>query len=110
MPAGQRRTRIAFYRPTVTGQNASGEDLISNVKIGESWAQISQLTGRELQIAAQRFAEARFRIEIGNPLTGFTPQREDHILWGSRRLNILDCEDPTQRRRYLNLIVSEYTA
>lgn len=109
MPAGQRRTRLTFKRPTVTGQNASGEDIVSNVSIGESWALVEQLTGRELAFAAQRFAEAQFRITINHPLSDFTPQRKDFISWGNRTLNILDCEDPDQRRRYLHITASEYT-
>lgn len=110
MPAGQRRTRLTFYRPTIDSQNASGEDVVTNVEIGAAWAQMEALTGRELQIAAQRFAEAKFRIVIDNPLASFAPQREDFIQWGTRRLNILDCEDPTQQRRSLVLLASEYTA
>jgi len=113
MRAGNRRTRVSFYRPTVAGQNTSGEDVLaSNVLLGSAWVGIRALQGRELEAARQLYAEAVFEITMDHPLSGYTLQRKDIILWGSpgRILDILDCEDPDQRRREVVIMAKEYTS
>ena len=35
--AGLRNTYVTFYRPTISGQNASGEDIVSDVLLGTAW-------------------------------------------------------------------------
>lgn len=109
MRAGPRRTRIEFFRPTITGQNPSGEDIVSNELLGGAWASVIAMSGREAEEARQLFAEARFKIEIEHPLGGYTLQRKDTISWGTRTLDILDCEDPDQRRRSLVIMAKEFT-
>jgi head-tail adaptor len=111
MPAGTRRNLVSIYRPTVIGQNASGEDVVSNVLLGEAWVRIDALAGREAESARQLFAEARFRVTLDHPLSSMTIQRKDIILWGSpgRMLDILDVEDQTQRRRAVVLLAKDYT-
>lgn len=108
MRAGPRNQRVTIYRPTVTGQNSSGEDIVENLDIGGAWVHIERLTGRELERAQQLQAEAQFRITADSPLGSFEIQRKDLIGWGSRTLNILDAEDPNQRRRELAILAKEY--
>ncbi len=84
--------------------------LAGNVLLGSAWVGIEALTGRELEAARQLFAEARFRITMDHPLSSFTLQRKDAIAWGTRTLNILDCEDPGQRRREVVILAKEYTS
>lgn len=108
MRAGPRRTRIDFYRPTVTGQNPSGENIVSNQLLGSAWASVEAMSGMESEAARQLFAEARFKITMDHPLSGYTLQRKDTISWGTRTLDILDCEDPDQRRRGVVILAKEF--
>ena len=107
--SGGRRNRVSFYRPTITGQNSTGEDVVSNVLLGSAWVEIIAIEGREIEIARQLWAEARFRITMDHPLSGYTLQRKDIILWGSpgRTLDILDAEDLTNRHRQVVLIAKD---
>lgn len=109
MRAGLRRSRVTFRRPTITSQNSSGEDVKSNISLGSAWVKITALQGRELERAQQLQAEARFKIETEHPLTSYTLQRADIIAWGSRTLDILDIEDPNQRRRGQVIFAKELT-
>lgn len=110
MRAGLRNCRVTFYRPTISAQTASGEDTVTDVSLGSAWVQIRALAGRELEAAQQIFAEARFRVEIEHPLDEYTLQRKDKITWGSRTLDILDVEDPTQTRRSQVILAKEHTS
>lgn len=105
--AGTRNCLVTFYRPTVTAQNSSGEDVVSNVQIGRAWVQIMALVGKELEIARQLWAEARFRLILDHPLNGYTLQRADIVTWGTRTLDILDAEDPDQQRRQVIVTAKE---
>ena len=109
MRAGHRRSRVTFYRPTVGSQNSSGEDVVRNVSLGSAWVAIRAMDGRELERAQQLQAEARFRVEMEHPLADYTLQRKDTITWGSRTLDILDVEDPDQRRRKQVILAKELT-
>lgn len=109
MRAGLRRSRVTFYRPTVSAQNSSGEDTKTNVSLGSAWVKITAMQGRELERAQQLQAEARFKIETEHPLSEYTLQRADVITWGSRTLDILDVEDQTQRRRGQVIYAKELT-
>lgn len=108
MPAGSRRSRVTFNRLGTT-QNSSGEDVTTLTALGSAWVQIVAMSGRELQAAHQTFAEARFSVMIDHPLDTYTLRRHDQIAWGSRTLDILDVEDPDQRRREQRIIAMEFT-
>jgi SPP1 family predicted phage head-tail adaptor len=110
MRAGNRRSRVSFYRPTVTGQTASGEDTVSSVLLGTAWVQVEAITGSEREVGQQLWAEARFRIVMEHPLSSFALQRSDTIEWGTRTLDILDCEDQNQRRREVRILAKEHTS
>lgn len=107
MQAGKLRSRLTISRGTKT-QNSFGEDVITWVSLGEFWAEILPLQGRELEVMQQRWAEARFTVRIRFQPT-ITFRREDRGTWGSRTLDILDVEDIDQRQRELRLICREYT-
>ena len=104
-----RNNRVTFYRPEITGQNASGEDIIDPVELGHAWVKITALQGNELEAAHQIWAEARFRIEMEHPLKDYTLQRRDYFKWGSRQLDIVDVEDPDQSRRTVVIHARELT-
>lgn len=104
-----RNKRVTFYRRTITGQNASGEDVYLNVTLGSAWVEIKALDGKEIEKGQQLKAEARFRIDMDHPLSQYTLRRADRITWGSRTLDILDVEDPTGLRRQLTILAKEFT-
>lgn len=110
MRAGPRNARVNFYRPTVTGQNTSGEDTVSNTLLGSAWVEIRSLRGTEREIGQQLAAEAQFMILTEHPLDEYTLQRKDYITWGSRTLDILSVEDPDQRRRGQVIYAKEFTS
>lgn len=109
MRASNRNSRVTFYRPTITSQNASGEDVYSNVTLGSAWVEIKALEGKEIEQGQQLKAEARFRIRMEHPLSQYTLRRADRITWGSRTLDILDVEDPLGKRRRVTLFAKEFT-
>lgn len=109
MRTKDRNSRVTFYRPTITGQTASGEDTVSDIELGSAWVKLTALQGMELQAAQQRWAEARFKIQMEHPLTEYTLQRKDYLTFGSRQLDILDVEDPDQSRRGIVMLAKEYT-
>lgn len=112
MSAGQRNTRVSFYRPTVTGQNSSGEDVVTNTLLGSAWVDIRSLQGREKEQAQQLQAVGLYKVTMDHPLSTFTLQRKDFILWGSpgRTLSITDIEEPRQMRRELILTALEFAS
>ena len=95
---GNLRDQIVIQSPTHS-QNSFGEQVISGwSEIATVWANVRAMTGRELERAQQRWAEARFRIRL--PFyNGMTIQRDYRACWGTRKLNILDAEDPDGMRR-----------
>jgi SPP1 family predicted phage head-tail adaptor len=110
MRAGPRNQLVRFYRPTVTGQNTSGEDVVSSTLLGSAWVHVEALAGKEFTRGQQLQAEAEFKITMDHPLSGFTLRRKDTITWGTRTLDILSCEDPTQRRREVVITAKEYVS
>lgn len=107
MRAGNRSHRVTFTRPTVSAQNASGEDAVSNVDLGDAWVNIAALKGNEREAGQQLYAEAHYFITTEHPLASYTLQRKDKILWGSKTLNILDIQDVDHKRRGLRIVAKE---
>lgn len=95
---GGLRDQIVIQSPNVT-QNGFGENVISSwTDRVAGWANVRAMTGRELERVQQTWAEARFKVRM--PYTNaLTIQRDWRIAWGSRKLDILDCEDPDGMRR-----------
>lgn len=107
--AGLRNTYVTFYRPTISGQNASGEDIVSDVLLGTAWVMIRSTKGTEEERNREKVAIANFKITMGG-LEGFTLQRKDYIAWGSptaRRLEIVDVEDVDQTKAQVLIFAME---
>lgn len=113
MRAGNLRSRITIKRlPTEseTTQNTFGEDVLTEPELGDFWADIRSVQGRELESMQQTWAEARFKVVLRYQSMDIVIRRKDKIYWGERILDILDVEDQDQRRRELTLIAKEFTA
>lgn len=83
----------------MTGQNSSGEDIITWTEVGTGfWCNIAPLQGRELSDALQRWAEARYSITLRHQ-PGITFTRKMRITWGSRTIDILDVQDVAESLR-----------
>lgn len=92
MRAGKLRHTISITTPTVTGQNSSGEDIVTDTPIGTFPCLIESLVGRELERAMQMWAQAKYKITMRRqPGVVFT--RTMSATFGSRVLDILDVED-----------------
>lgn len=110
MQSARLRTRITIQRPVVSSLDAMGGDVQGTpTDLGSFWAEITALKGHELESMQQRWAEARFAVKMRHQ-PGITFQRKDQVAWGSRTLDILDVEDPDQRKRELSLICREIVA
>lgn len=105
---GDLRTQVQFQSKVVSGQNSSGEDVVTYATEFTQWCEVLALQGRELEAAQQVNANARWRIR-----TQFTPnvtqiKREWRALMGTRILDILDAEDPFGTRREFVVIAKEW--
>ena len=109
MQAGKLDQRIVIKDKTIASQNTYGEDVTTPVTVGTFWARVEFLTGRELDAAQQRWAEARYRIRMRRQ-PGITLQREQSIQWNGLTLNILDIQGPGTRMPEWILIAKDYVA
>lgn len=105
------RARVTFQRKTVTGQNASGEDIYTWTTVQQCLMQISPLAlqPREAVLVQQRWADARFSGECAYVPGILT---SDRIAWEIsateiRYLDILEAEDPYGTRKTLRLTLRE---
>ena len=105
---GNLSERVTIQHKTVTTQDTYGQDTVSWTAStdGPYWALVEAMQGRELESVMQKWAEARFRVTIRFQ-SGVTINREDRLLWGSRTLDILDAEDPTQSRTWTVMVCRE---
>jgi head-tail adaptor len=86
-----RDQRIVVYRRNAAGQNTFGEDVPSEpITVASLSARVEYLAGRELERAAQTWAEAKYRIVIGYQPVEI--KREDYIEWRGQTLDILDVQ------------------
>ena len=108
MRAGTLRCQVTLQHKTILSQDTFGQDVVSWTADtdGPFWAMIDALQGRQLEAAQQTWAEARLRVTIRYQ-PGVTIERADRLLWGSRVLDILDAEDPSQRKRKVVMICRE---
>ncbi len=104
------RHQITWQRKTVTGQNSSGEDVYSWTDVITVRAQVRALTGRELQAAQQRWAEAQYMIRQHYVKGLERVERGSWFIDGQvRYLDILDVQDIPGTGRYLEIIAKEWT-
>jgi head-tail adaptor len=92
MQTGQLDQRISFKRNTVASIGTIGEDIAGPVlTVATVWANVAYLQGRELEVAAQRWAEARYKITIRRQ-PGLTLRPTDYISWNSQTLDMIDIQ------------------
>lgn len=100
MQAGLLRDRITFTRPldsSETTQDEFGNDVGSET-IGTFYCSVDYLRGGEKQAQQQKWAQARYKIEMRHqPGITFTPKMT--ATWNGRTLNILEVEDLGNRMR-----------
>lgn len=98
MPAGKYDQRVTFETENVTGQNASGEDVIGTpTELATISAAVRYMQGRELQVAQQTAAEAKYKIEFRRNPDLKLLKRKDTARWNDQILDILDVNGPGTR-------------
>lgn len=102
---GLLRHRIIWQQKAVSGQDSVGQDIYAWADFITTPARVTALSGRELEAAQQRWAEARFKIEMH-----YTPaiEREMRGVWGSRYLDVIDAEDPWGTGMVLHVMAREW--
>jgi SPP1 family predicted phage head-tail adaptor len=100
---GDFRQSITIQSPSES-QNAYGEEVITWQTFAQSWAKITQLSGREQYYAQEVTPLATHQVKL-RYLAGVTPAMQ--IVWGSRTLQIIDVNDLDGRQIELALICQE---
>lgn len=108
MNPGDLRENITIQQKTVSGQNTSGEDVYTWTTVWACKANVLPMSGREIEAAQQKWAEARWKIKIHYPSVAI--QRAMQIVWGVRIFDILDAEDPGGKRREFVMVAKEWVA
>lgn len=106
---GLLRHRITWQRKVVSGQNSFGEDLWEWRDIVTVPCQVKPLTGREMQSASQRWAEAQYKI-VQHWYAGMDAM-ERGAWWhdgATRYLDILDIQDRAGIGRVLEITAKEW--
>jgi SPP1 family predicted phage head-tail adaptor len=103
---GDLRTQVQFQAPTVASQDSAGQNVTTWVTQFTAWCQVTALVGREIEVARQLNAEAKFKLRLHFPPV--TVEREWRAVMGTRALNIIDAEDPTGERRELVVTAKEW--
>ena len=93
---GRRKHRIQVLRHNATTQNSRGEDVLgSPYVVGNFYAAIDSLQGREGFNAQQVWPEARLKLSLAF-WDGILPK--DLVTWGTKNLEILDVQHDNDRR------------
>ena len=106
---GLLRHQLTWQRKYVTGQNGVGEDEYDWTDVCEVRARVLALTGKELEIAQQRWPEARYRIEqhfVAGMEHGFRAEWQTPN--GVRYLDALDILDPAGTGAMLVIVAKEW--
>jgi head-tail adaptor len=105
---GQLDQRIVILRKNVTGQDSTGADTLGTpTTVATLWARVEDLDGRELQVAMQRWATARYKITIRRQPT-LTLTTSDYITWAGNTLDILEIGGPGTRADFWKIIAKAY--
>ena len=101
---GQLDQRIVILRKSVTGVDSTGADTLGTpTTVATLWARVEDLDGRELQVAMQRWATARYKITIRRQPT-LTLTTSDYITWAGNTLDILEIGGPGTRADFWKII------
>lgn len=98
-----------IHRRVSKTQNSFSEDVITLTTLGTHAACVRPLTGREIEIFQQKWAEAQFVVEMDPKRCGLVEGdilREDILSWGNYTLNILDAELSNPRRGEWKIVAS----
>ena len=96
MRASKYDQRITITRTAASSlHNEFGEDISEPTVIGEYWASVIPMQGRELESMQQRWADVRFKVQMRDQDSVFATS--DVISWNERSLDILDVQGPGTR-------------
>ncbi len=110
MQSGQLDARVQFTRKNVTGVDTSGAEVLgAPTDLGTFWAHVGAIVGHELQVAQQRWAEARYKITIRRQ-PGVTLQLTDTATWNSQTLDLLDIRHQGTREPYWEIFAKDHVA
>lgn len=109
MQTGQLDQRITLLRPTFTTDGLGASVPGTPTDLGQKWANVSYMNGYELEQAAQRWAEVRYKITIRRQ-PGLTLQLTDYIEWNSQTLDLLDIRGPGTRDDFWILMAKDHVA
>jgi head-tail adaptor len=105
---GLARHRIVWQRKVVTGQDTFGGDVWVWTDVQACSAEVRQISGRELEESAQRWAEARYLVRH-HFIAGL--EYTDRIAWlvhgETRILDPLEIADLAGTSRVLDVIAKE---
>ncbi len=108
---GALRHQIMWQRKNVLGQDASGGDVLQDPwpDVVTCKAEIRSLSGRELELVQQKWAEARYQITQHFVRGLNTDMRVSWFVDGDTKiLDILDVSDPVGTSRYQIAIARDY--
>lgn len=100
---GMYRHRVTINEKNVT-QNATGEETISWALVGEYWASVEPLLGREFVEMRQAQAEITHRIRM-RPQSGLHPAMQ--AVFDGREMDILSVIEVNERGREMHLMCKE---
>jgi head-tail adaptor len=109
MQAGRLRHTITITEQIVSGQNSFGEDVVemSDVGLGEFPCRVEFLEGRELGLAMQRWARARYKITMRHqPDIVITANMT--ATWEGRTLDIVSVQEPDALRPMVVLYAQDH--
>lgn len=107
---GLLRHRITWQRKVVSGQDSFGQDLYTWADVVTVSCQVKPLSGREMQSAQQRWAEAKYRITQHYVAGMDRMERGAWYVDGEYRyLDVLDINDRAGTGRVLEITAKEWT-
>lgn len=106
---GVLREQLIFQRKDVTGQDSYGQDVYTWQTVVSMRGQVTALQGRELDLAQQKWAEAKYKI-VTHWYSGL--KLEHRIEWwdgdATRYLDMLSIDDIPGTRAYLTILAKEW--
>lgn len=101
--------RIVWQQKAVSGQDSVGQDIYTWGDVITTPARVTALQGRELEAAQQRWAEARFKIEMHYTAAIEREMRGAWFVDGEYRyLDVIDAEDPWGTGMVLHVMAKEW--
>ncbi len=103
------RCTISVKVPQSPPQNSFGEDIYIWVSVGTFPCFVDPTPGTEIQMAQQRWAEAKYLITMRHqPGLFFTGKERFYWINTNRYLDILNVEDPGESNPWITMIARDY--